>query len=76
MFGRLFSATSQWFNVLLLNGQPNESISGRCYRESWITSMMIINKIFFWQNHHCRGAYMKDIEWAKAYLADYKDHNG
>jgi len=63
----IFSAWSQMMNVVFLNGNPNESISGRSYRESWTVSMAIINTIFFWQSNHCRGAHHKDVEWAKEF---------
>ena len=66
---RLFSASSQWLNVLLLGGHPNESISGRAYREGWTRTVRFINALFWWQSHHCRGAYIKDLEWAANYIA-------
>lgn len=43
----------------------NESISGRAYRQSQ-GIRHVINAIFFWQDNHCREAYLKDIERAKA----------
>lgn len=58
----LWSATSQWFNTLI-GGDPNESISGRAYREQWWIEKLI-NGLFFWQSRHCRGAYNSDREWA------------
>jgi hypothetical protein len=72
---RVFSATSQWFNVLLLNGHPNESISGRSYRQNWTMAVKVINALHFWQNHHCRGAYAKDLEWAKQYITQDEERN-
>jgi hypothetical protein len=69
----IWSATSQWLNVVLLLGHPNESISGRSYREPWPLAMKIINALHFWQNNHCRGAYNKDLEWAKDYI-ERKNH--
>jgi hypothetical protein len=65
---RIWSATSQWFNVVVLLGHPNESISGRCYREPWPRAMALINKMFFWQVNHCKSAYNNDLKWAKAYI--------
>jgi hypothetical protein len=62
----IFSALSQLANVMLLNGHPNESISGRSYREGWKV-MTVINVVFFWQANHCRGAHHKDVEWAKEF---------
>jgi hypothetical protein len=64
----IWSATSQWFNVAVLLGHPNESISGRCYREPWPRAMALINKMFFWQVNHCKSAYTNDLKWAKAYI--------
>jgi len=68
VLGNAWSAFSQLLNVIFLFGHSND-ISGRCYREGWIIPMKIINGIFFWQNHHCRGAYSNDREWAEEYLA-------
>ncbi len=65
--GNLWSAFSQILNVLILNGHPNESISGRCYRENWSSAESFINKIFFWQSNHCRGAYNNDRDWAEEF---------
>lgn len=61
--GRVFSAFSQLANAVLLNGHPNESISGRCYREQWRCERLV-NSLFFWQQRHCRGAYASDRQWA------------
>ena len=67
---KLWSAFSQFLNVLLLNGHPNESISGRCYGEPWPLAMKVVNRVFFWQQNHCKSAYMSDIRWAQQYLID------
>lgn len=65
--GGLWSATSQLANVLLLGGHPNESVSGRSYREVW-PSLKWINRLFFWQVNHCKSAYTNDLKWAQYYL--------
>jgi hypothetical protein len=62
--GNVWSAVSQLANVVFLFGQPNESISGRCYRQSWLPAMRVINALLWWQNQHCRGAYNNDRTWA------------
>lgn len=64
--GRVASALSQLGNALLLGGHPNESISGRCYREQW-PAERLVNTLFFWQSRHCRGAHASDRAWAIAY---------
>jgi hypothetical protein len=67
-FQNIISASSQWINVVFLFGHPNESISGRAFREPWPVAMKIINALHFWQNNHCRGAHNQDLEWAKTYI--------
>ena len=56
----LYLATDQWLNAFL-GGNPTETISARCWRESRTSCIKIINTIFFWQANHCRGAYAKQI---------------
>lgn len=65
LFERLWGALSQFLNVLLLNGHPNESISGRAWREPWPRAVRVLNALFFWQKNHCEDAYVGDVEWAK-----------
>ena len=64
---RIGSCLSHLANVILLNGHPNESISGRAWRNGW-RIVPLINALFFWQNNHCRGAYSADMAWAIEYL--------
>jgi hypothetical protein len=64
---RCVSAWSQLLNVLFLCGHSNESISGRSYREGWWTEKWI-DRLFFWQDRHCRRAYFNDLKWAKEYI--------
>lgn len=61
--GRVWSAFSQLLNVVFLFGHPNESVSGRAYREQWFAERLI-NAMFFWQSRHCRGAYNEDRMYA------------
>lgn len=63
-FVRVFDALSQLGNVVLLNGDANESISGRSYRQSWPISAKI-DKLIFWEKEHCKLAYYTDIARAK-----------
>ena len=70
---RIWSATSQWLNVVFLLGHPNESISGRSHRKGWRVKQFI-NLMFFWQVDHCKSAYINDLKWSKAYIEqDKKD---
>ncbi len=61
---RALDATSQWANVVLFNGDANESISGRAYRSGW-KAEKLINAVFFFEPEHCRNAYLSDL--ARAY---------
>lgn len=56
---RLGDATSQLLNVALLNGNPNESISGRAWRSGWARVRAAIDAVL--GAGHCRGAYLWDI---------------
>jgi hypothetical protein len=64
----IFRAFSQALNTIFFFGDSQESISARCWRKQWNIGIKIINTMFFWQNNHCRGAYSKDVEWAKSYI--------
>ena len=69
---KIGDALSQLANVALLPNHAdtcaNESISGRAYRNGWRVQK-VINWIFFWQDDHCKQAYLYDLERAKAYIA-------
>jgi hypothetical protein len=72
-FAHLGNIISQFLNVAFLAGHSNESISGRAYRENWAVLMKIINGLFFWQAHHCRGAHAKDVQWAQDFAKLTRD---
>lgn len=69
---RTGSIVSAFFNVWLLNGNPDESISARCYREGviigkpkWEKWHNRIDKLFFWEKEHCMNAYLVDLKHAR-----------
>ncbi len=72
---RLGDATSQLLNVAIFMGKnPNESLSGRAYRERkaseryhgfWWYMHLLINCLFFWQGNHCKAAYTADLARAR-----------
>lgn len=65
---RLGDATSQWANVAFLNGQPDESISGRSWRlrrhRFWRVMGRCANALFR-DPEHCRLAYEQDLMRAR-----------
>lgn len=64
-FFRVGDALSQLGNVALLNGDANESISGRAFREQWAVRH-VIDALFAWAgSHHCQDAYNYDLERAR-----------
>ncbi len=69
---RVGDAGSQLMNVIVLNGDPNESVSGRCYRRviidgsnnaGWRFGLWFVDKGFtaIGQTKHCQKAYLADI---------------
>jgi len=60
---RLLISIDQFFNVLLLNGNEDQTISGRVgYRSYktgkwyWLALEKIINTIFFFHDNHCKNS--------------------
>lgn len=72
---RLSDSISQLFNTVILNGDPDESISGRAYRRTmegsrvWRKVMSVVDMIFFWQESHTANAYQSDLDRAEARIA-------
>ena len=66
---RVGDALSQRLNVMLLNGHPNESLSGRAFRTKslWYS---VIDLIFWFDPQHCRTAYENDLQYAEQLLAE------
>jgi hypothetical protein len=77
---RLGDWLSQGWNVLRHNGKPDESTSGRAYREGvlegnpkWLKRMKRIDRLFHrWEVEHCKNAYFADLQRAKHYVARHK----
>lgn len=68
---RLGDALSQFFNVLLLGGDPNHSISGDAYRYGREPLRQWIDAVFSpWERQHCRSAYENDVFKARELLAE------
>ena len=65
---RALDATSQWLNAVILNGNPNDSISGRAHKEGWTTTERVIDALIFWEESHCYWAHMNDLARAREIL--------
>lgn len=67
---RIGDATSQWFNTLF-GGHPNESISGRAYREKRPWEKWI-NMLLWFDKDHCRVSYENDVKYAARLLVQHR----
>lgn len=68
---RLLDATSQWLNVALFNGEANESLSGRAWREQRRRAERTINTLIWWEPDHCYLSHITDVARAHALAAQY-----
>lgn len=69
---RLGDAASQFFNVLIFNGDPNHSISGDAYRFGRYRLAAFIDWLFSpFEADHCLESYLNDVEKAKRLLDEY-----
>lgn len=69
---RIGDSLSQFLNTLFLDGDANESISGRSHREGWTRAVAFINRLLSWlEDDHCRRAHEADVarahEWARRF---------
>jgi len=64
---KVASVTSASLNVILFNGHQDETLSARAWRENR-PIYKVINKIFFWEDNHCRNAHLTDIQRAEELL--------
>jgi hypothetical protein len=62
---RLGDAASQFFNVLIFDGDPNHSISGDAFRFGRRRLSACIDLLFSpFETEHCRAAYENDVRKA------------
>jgi hypothetical protein len=68
---------SQAGNAIFLAGNPNMTISARCYlarnHPKWGWCYKVVNKIFFWQEDHCRSSWVSDIVFARKALFELEN---
>jgi|TARA_A100001391_G_scaffold72663_1_gene46492 hypothetical protein len=79
---RFFNAltlVSQAANGLLLGGNPDESISARCFRQGkldadagWYRAMKMVDTLFWlFQKDHCHKAWLTDYNHALKIVRQY-----
>lgn len=68
-FLRVATLFSQTLNTVFLFGNPDETVSARCYRlrnrKGWGMAYRTFNKIFFWQKDHCHESFLDDVKNAE-----------
>jgi hypothetical protein len=68
---RLFDALSQALNVLVFNGEANNSISGDAYRLGRKRLERFIDGLFSrFEDNHCLKSYLNDVDAARRLLED------
>lgn len=75
---RLAALGSQLVNVIVFDGSPDETVSGRAYRQGvlqldpvWAKRRRWINRLFWWQADHCLLSHQQDVRMAKALMKIY-----
>lgn len=73
---RLGDSLSQFFNVLIFNGDSNHSISGDAYRFCRYRLAAFIDWLFSpFEKDHCRQAYLNDVDKARMLVSEYNVRN-
>ena len=66
--GGIAAWISQGINCVFLSGSPDMTVSSRCHinrnKPRWRTARAVINKIFFWQEDHCKASFRSDVGFA------------
>lgn len=70
-FIRIGDALSQLLNVIILDGHPNESLSGRAWRTQsrWYK---VIDAVLWFDPDHCISAYLNDLQYAAELLRQHQ----
>lgn len=65
------TALSQLLNAVVFAGDPNETVSGRVYRENRDWAVKIIDLLFFFQPDHCLESHVADRMFSRKILGEY-----
>lgn len=73
--GGIATWLSQGINCALLSGSPDMTVSARCFinrnKPRWRVGYTIINRIFFWQDDHCKSSFRSDVVYALSVLTHH-----
>lgn len=64
----LISLISRFINAAFFGGSTYQTTSARAYVDGWTLRRKLINAIFFWQDDHCYGAWLREIHEARKTL--------
>jgi hypothetical protein len=70
-FINIATALSQLLNAVVFAGDPNETVSGRVYREDRKWAVKIIDLLFFFQPDHCLESHVADRMFSRKILGEY-----
>jgi hypothetical protein len=75
---KIGDALSQLLNVAFLPNHKetnaNESVSGRAWRQGWLSTVIFIDWLFaWWEKDHCRLAYEADIQKARDFIKQHEE---
>ena len=66
---RIATLCSQAINTVFLLGSPDMTVSARCYinryKPYWRVAYKVINKLFWFQENHCKESFDADIKYAE-----------
>lgn len=62
------SLLSRFMNAAFFGGSTHQTTSARAYVESWNKRRKLINALFFWEDDHCRNAWLREVEEAERTL--------
>jgi hypothetical protein len=78
VIGRLLldigNLSSRALNALVFNGSTAQTFSARAYADAasdpvWDRRRRIVDRIFFWQEDHCRKSWEREVERARYVLS-------
>ena len=77
-FLRVHAWASQTINLWVLFGHHDMTVSARCYinrhKPVWGVAYRVVNKVFFWQDDHCKESFEDDIKYAEE-VQKYVENN-
>lgn len=62
---RILICVDQFLNVVIFDGDSDETVSARAYREQqtpkWAWRMAMLDRMFFWEVNHCEESFKWEL---------------